>query len=358
MSAQYRPFMLARQGELAAAARLTPAVHQAIVPIFLVPPRPWDFDTESYSKSVADHLKPVPVKLSNARGTRDAFVDITLLDSDPLIGGKHPLEVLVDEADSLGLTLTPMTDTSSSSAQYKAIRDLHTRYQRGAGVRLAQEVWTTVDSAALAAVQRDTALQPTDIDVFVDFADAAGPVITAAVASEVAALQAAGYRSVTIGGAAFPNVAGVSRGVSEFDRTDWLTFEDVHARLSGAGDNEAPNYFDHLVLDPQSIDLGIDPRFMSISATFRYAIADKWLFAKGQLFKGQGGSGIGGAALPPALTVLRGHPKFGSPVGSQADVWIDEVIAGTATPGNPSKWREWATVRHIEVTESQVSSLI
>ncbi|WP_363316512.1 beta family protein [uncultured Microbacterium sp.] len=99
------------------------------------------------------------------------------------------------------------------------------------------------------------------------------------------------------------------------------------------------------------------PRFISISAAFRYTVTNDYLLAKGELFKGQGGSGKGGAALITPLDELTRHGEYATPVRSQADDWIEAVVDRTATPGNPGKWREWGTVRHIEVVAFQLSTL-
>lgn len=356
MSLHYRPFTLARQGELSALRSLSSSTHDAITPVFLIPPRQWDYDAGGFNKGMADHLAPLASKLHDARGSRLSFVDVSLLDSRAPVGGKHPLVRVVEETEGLGLPAIPMSSPGLDGADYAAVAGLHAAYGRGVAVRLTQEEWTTIDSTQLASVLSSTGLTMADADIFIDYDDAHGVVIQAAVEREVQALAAAGARSITAGGSAFPSVSGSDRGVTEIPRTDWTTFEGLHGRLKRAG-STLPDYFDYLVLDIESLNLAIDPRFMSISAAFRYATSEHWLFAKGALFKGQGGSGQGGAALPPALLTLQSHPLYGTPVVSQADSWISDVISGAATPGNPTKWREWATVRHIEVTENQLASL-
>lgn len=356
MVTHYKPFTLARQGELLAFRRLSQATHASLTPVFVVPPRQWDFDAGDFLKTIPDFLSPLPEKLFAARGARPAYLDVSLLDSEQTINSKHPLEMLVDEADSLGLPLIPLTGPNMTVDHYAAVTASHLKHGRGVAVRLNQDAWTTTNSAALTSVLRAVGLAPAETDIFINYSTASGPVLEAAIAAEFQALTRSGFRTVTVGGSAFPSVVGTAKGITELSRMDWVTFESVHRATLSAG-SVAPDYFDNLVLDPNSIELGVDPRFISISASFRYAVADRWLFTKGALFKGQGGSGLGGSALPPALAALLLHPNYGTPMTSQADVWIDDVVTQQTTPGNPTKWREWATVRHIEVTQHQLANL-
>ncbi|KQQ52097.1 beta family protein [Plantibacter sp. Leaf314] len=353
----YRPILLVRAGELAALKRLTATTQNSMTPAFLVPPRPWDFDKEAYSKSLADHLKGLPQKLADARGKRRAYVDLTLLDTEEDVHGTFPLTWMVDEAAKLGLELIPMTSPGRSTAHYAAVSAAHGKYGLGVAIRLAPAEWLTIDPSAINTLGATLGIPQSEVDVFSDFESESTAITSQSAYNELLALSRfAAFRSITTGGAGFPIVTGTPRGISELPRSEWQVFSSVHAKARAAG-TVKPDFFDYGILNPQSIDLGVDPRFMSISAALRYTIEDDWLLAKGELFKGQGGSGKGGAALPPALRVLAAHPAYRTPISSQADDWIDQVIAGTTTPGAPKAWREWGTVRHLEVVEHQLSIL-
>lgn len=351
MPKHYRPLTLARAGELAAVSHLAATSHAAITPIFLVPPREWDFESGKFAKTVPVHLSQLPTKLAGARGTHPAYLDAGLLDSEPEIGGLHPLEHLIREANTLNLPLTPATAPDRSAATDAAIRNLHADFGRGAAIVLDEAQWVTVDPSALSDALTRLALAPADVDIVVDYGTSDGRLVEAAAAAEVVALRALGdFRSLTLGGGAFPDLQGVPRGISTHPRTDWALWRNVVARLA-AGGHATPDYSDRLILRAESIELRIDPRFMSISASLRYTTENDWLFAKGELFKGQAGKGKGGAALKSPLAALISHPEYATPVRTQADDWIEAVDSGASTPGNPGKWREWGTVRHFEVME-------
>ncbi|MFD4958432.1 hypothetical protein [Microbacterium sp. NPDC058389] len=357
MGKTYRPFTLARAGELAALARINPATRSAVRPVFQVAPRAWDYENDRYSKTVPAHLAPLPDKLAAVWGGGAGYADVSMLDSEPIVDGQHPLEWLATKTSDAGVPLTPLVEASSSAAAKAAAASLHGTYKTGVGIRLPQVDWTTVDPARLTTLLIQLSVAPEAVDVFVDFEGAEGAVIEVAVNAEMASLRTLGqFRSITVGGAGFPDVNGVPRGTTEYPRKEWRIYSAVREKIASTGE-PIPDFFDNLVLKPDTIELGVDPRFISISAAFRYTVANDYLLAKGELFKGQGGSGKGGAALIAPLDELTRHAEYATPVRSQADDWIEAVVGGGATPGNPGKWREWATVRHIEVVAFQLSTL-
>jgi len=351
MPKHYRPLTLARAGELAAVNHLAATTHAAVTPIFQAPPRDWDFETSKFSKTLQAHLSQLPTKLFNARGAHPAYLDTGLLDTESPIHGLHPLEHLIREAQALGLPLAPATAPDRSADYDAAIRNLHSDYSRGAAVILDETQWVTVDASALPDTLARLKLSATDVDVVIDYGSSDGRLTEAAAVAEVLAVNALGdFRSVTLGGGSFPDLQGVARGITTHPRTDWTTWRNVIARLSADG-HGVPDYFDRLILRAESIELRIDPRFISISAALRYTTENDWLFAKGELFKGQAGKSKGGAALKSPLATLIKHPEYATPIRTQAEDWIEDVLSGAATPGNPGKWREWGTVRHVEVME-------
>lgn len=357
MAKHYRPLTLARAGELAAVGHLSVASQLAITPIFQVPPREWDFESGGYKKTLAAHISQLPGKLVNARGIYPAFLDTGLLDSEPMIHGLHPVEHLIREADALGLPLSPGVAPDRSPASDAAVRNLHADFGRGAAILLDETQWLTVAPSALPDTLARLGLTPTDVDVIIDYGASEGRLVEAAAVAEVIAVNQLGnFRSVTLGGGSFPDLQGVARGVTTHARADWTLWCNIVARLAKGG-HRVPDYTDRLILRAESIELRIDPRFMSISAALRYTTEDDWLFAKGELFKGQAGKGKGGEALKSPLTALVAHPDYATPVRTQAEDWIEAVLDGSATPGNPGKWREWGTVRHFEVTEHLLATI-
>lgn len=358
MAKHYRPFVLARAGELAGLGRLGMAEKSTIAPILRIPERAWDYENGRYSKTHEDHLKSVPDKLAAAWEHGNGYLDISLLEKDDPVAGLHPAEYLIREADARSVTLTALVSAASSAAHLAAAAGVHASTGSGVAIQLPQADWTTINPATLSGLMSTLSVVPGEVDIVVDFEGADGPVTVVALVSELASLRILGeFRSITVGGAAFPDLAGVPQGTTVFPRKEWLTFVEVQRRLQDH-DLPTPDFFDHVVQNPDLIELGVDPRFLSISATMRYSVSESWLIAKGELFKGRGTTSKGGAALITPLTALVRHPEYATPIRSLADDWIDAVVSGADTPGAPQKWREWATVRHLQVAAHQLSTVI
>lgn len=359
MAKHYRPFTLARAGELAALARVTASHRLAMTPVLRLPPVAWDFDKGGPSKTETAHIDAVLKRLGPVWNGSRAYIDLSLFASDAPVHGVHPLRHIVATAATEGVTLIPLLRADSSPALVSEAASLA---NNGLGIHLEQDAWVSVDPTQLPALLRSLRTTPADVDIFVDYQQGTGAIVRVAVDAELAALGVVGsFRSVTVGGSAFPQLTGVAHGTSEFEREDWLTYEDIRSRLADRG-GATPDFLDHVIQNPDLIDQQIDPRVLSISATFRYTVDEKWLVAKGHLFKGsktpRPGIPTGGAALINPLRVLQTHPEYATPVRSQADDWIDAVVAGTDSPGAPQKWREWGTVRHFEVTLHQLASRV
>jgi hypothetical protein len=357
MAKHYRPFLLARAGELAGLSRLDSAIRSSMSPVFRIPERAWDYESDRYQKTHEDHIAGVPDKLTSAWPAGHGYLDLSLLEKDDSVHGKHPLVYVIEEASSRSLDLTPLVASASTKAHLSATSTLHQIFGRGAAIQLPQADWTTINPTALRSLMSAISLAPHEIDIIIDFEGTDGPVAEIAVIAELASLRSLGdFRSLTVGGTGFPDLTGIPRGTTEYPRKEWAVYSAVQQKLLHQGIS-TPDFFDHAVQNPDLIELGVDPRFLSISATLRYTVSDKWLVAKGELFKGRGTKSKGGAALISPLAALVRHPEYSTPIRSLADDWIDAVIAKSETPGAPQKWREWATVRHVEVTVSELATL-
>ncbi|MDQ0895001.1 hypothetical protein QFZ26_002556 [Agromyces ramosus] len=274
------------------------------------------------------------------------------MDSDDAIFGQHPLRWLVEQARMRELDATPVVAPESSMEHVGAVNDLDAAYASGAGVRLQPRSWPSVDRAALDGLLEVLVMAEPDIDLFLELGESSGPIAERAAIAEVNAVAAAhDFRSISVGVSAFPDLAGVARGVSEFSRSDLEVFLTVRDEV-----NVEIGFADTAIQRADQVDLGVDPKLLTISAVLRYTTADHWLIAKGGLFKASGGRSEGGAALVPALDLLVGHSEYRTPFGTEADDWIDQVRASSASPGNPQTWRKWGTLRHLRVTASQLAT--
>lgn len=355
----YRPTIILKMGERQAMETLESEYHDRFTPILLVPPRVWDYDTSSHQKTTVNHLQKLPVEMFKSRGKRKAFIDTRHLDEpDTLVDGTHALQWLVDEAADLGQTLIPVVALDSTSETVISAANVARKRGQGAALRVQLKSNVSVGSKEFAQLLTDLELPPTDIDLILDLAsDVVNELATKATLPDLMAINEFGnWRSLTVAGAAFPNDAPQGRGVHEVHRADWSTVRRINFSLRNLGLREVD--FSDYVISGDAPGLDIDPKFLTISATFRYTNGGQWLFSRGELYKASGGRGLGGSAMVGTIDLLRQYAKYQAEPHSQIHDWFEGVVDGATSGGNPTVWRKWATYHHIRTVLDQLSNPI
>jgi hypothetical protein len=97
---------------------------------------------------------------------------------------------------------------------------------------------------------------------------------------------------------------------------------------------------------------------MQNSATLRYTALDKFLFPKGELFRGRGTTGLGAAAVPPIAHLVANDPNFLGAGHCDTDQWIVDVAAGAVTGSNPEMWRRRGTQHHLQLVTEQLANFV
>lgn len=354
----YRPILLARTGERQGLQDLTDEDHGRFTPIFVAPPRAWNFQTETVDKTLTQHLEKLPAEFGKARGGRDAYIDLCFLTEDlSPVDGMHPLQWLYEHTLEEGVNLIPVVSANSPGDLIAAARDLHSAEDMGVCLRLLPADWPSADPKAFKELLDKLEVGPADVDLVLDLGeDTATHLTLRALAPEIVWARANGsWRSLTVAGAGMPAPKDLpGKGINVLERTDWLTYRQVSSFSASSG-IEVPDYSDYGVANYDPV-LEVDPRMMNISATFRYTTHEVWLFGRGDLFKGNGGRGLGGAAVAPMLSKLRAHTLYSETTRDLANDWIDTVVDQGASGGQPTVWRRWATYHHIKTVVGQLSS--
>lgn len=353
----YVPVVLTKRGERRALADLSPSVKGGLTPLFEVAPIDWDFNLDEPAKTIDAHLRALGDELAACWGSDRAFIDMRFIEpTERMADGSHPLDWLIAQANAAGATLLPSVSPGRDAAYRAAAARCVARDERGACVRLATGEWPSATGGAqLDGLLSELAITPAEIDLVLDLAEdvaASSGLALTAVRNELNALPyATEWRTVTITGAGFPkDLSGVGRGLSVVERTEWTLYQDL---LAGAATSVVPQFGDYGVAHPDPI-LNIDPRLLSISAAFRYTIEKAWLVAKGELFKGPGGSGKGGAAALPVAAAIAADSRFAGAAHCAGDAWIAAV---PGSGGNPEAWRRVATTHHLTHVAEAVAKL-
>jgi hypothetical protein len=353
----YVPVLLTRRGERSALADLTEDVRSKMTPLFAVHPIDWNYETDAPSKNVDDHIASLGSKLATSWGVNRAFIDLVHLDmAEHDDKRRHPLDVIIEDAESAGLPLVPVVSPLRDPHYLSAAGRSHATNGRGICIRLNPPDWPAGrgNTEELEDLMKLLDVQPDQVDLVLDLGhEVHSGLADVLVRAELGSLvHADSWRSVTLVAGAFPkDLANMPKNtITSVERLDWQLYTEV------AGEGARPPCFgDYGVAHPDPF-VGTDPKLMSISAAIRYTVADDWLVAKGGLFKGQGGSGRGGDALIPAAGLLAEHEEFCGRDFCAGDRWISQVAQAGAGGGNPERWRRVATNHHLTFVTGQIAS--
>ncbi len=359
-SQHYVPILLAKRGERSAVRDLDAGSKAALTPMFVVAPVDWNFDTDAPAKSIDSHLGALPRDLSECWGTREAFVDLLFLDEAATMqSGQHALVWLTAEAAKHNLPLVPVTSPGRSHMYQQAVADVHGRDGRGVCLRLAPADWPSATGMAeIDSLLGAIGVRPNEVDLVLDLGSdvvTAPGLALAATRTEIAVLpHVHNWRTLTVAGAGMPKGMGdLPRGLNEVDRCEWLLYQGL---VRGPALARVPTFGDYVIAHPDPT-VGIDPKFMMISAALRYTDGDVWLVPKGELYKARAGRGFGGAAVPPIADVVVQDHRFMGIQHCTGDQWIHDAANNNNAGGSPETWRRQGTVHHLTAVTGQIATL-
>lgn len=349
---RYVPILFTKKAELTAVSDLPPAVQSCITPLFVVHPQEWDYDTGSLKKTVDGHLAKLPAALVAAWGSGEAFVDLQQISDAPTSDGRHPLEWIMDETLALGLELTPVCSPDRTAAYLNAVGTVVSKHATGICLRLTVNYWPgSTGSTDVDALLIRYGLSKSEVHLLLDIEGEAGNTAFSALSAEMRLLPGlSDWASLTIAGSSRPSILP-GKGVHELDRAEW----DTYRRLRKAATLRTPSYGDYGIGAIETIS--IDPRVMSISGKITYTVGDISLFARGELFKGQAGRGIGGDSVIEPCRLVRSHTQFRGGSHCAFDQWIEDVADAMTAGSSPGTWLKFGTHHHLITVVEQIASL-
>jgi len=355
-SSHYVPILLTKAGELQALRSVPGQARDRFTPLFAVPHVAWDYDADDWKESLDEHLGGLPAKLLQAWGTRVAWVDLLLVDDDGLMAdGRHPLVWLTGEARALGLPLLPVVSPTRSDAYRAAAAAVVARDHGGVGLRLQIPEWPiNATAVTVETLLTELGITPDQADLILDLGAQTGPLALTVLRQQLATLPNLGqWRALIVASAGMPEDMPTGSGIHVLPREDWLLYGRL---LTSPVLTREPTFGDYAIssLEPAP---DLDPKVMSLSATLRYTSGDHWLIAKGGLFKGPGGSSLGGSAMQPVAANLRAHSAYLGSAHCPCERWLEDVVTGTVSGGNPTVWRRHATLHHLVVVTDQLAML-
>jgi len=355
MKTVYVPILKGKKGELDALAGLKSSTKELIQPLIEIPPVPWNFIEEEYTKSVSDHVAPLGRNLTASwANTPPIYLDSNIIDN---VNG-HASNALLAVANSINpleLKIIPVTGIDRESIQVNATKTVAQRNSEGACIRIEREDMNRADlSTEIDNLVERMDIPIDQIDLLIDMQHLTDDQTSLYAMAVMGVLFSLGdvvnnFRSLTIAGASFPpDMSNVSQNSSEkIPRKELELWNTICSRLQK---NKWPRFGDYAVSHPTLPS--IDPRIMSPSASIRYTIQAEWLILKGRSLRRFKFDQF--HALSKAL--INSSEFYGKDF-SEGDAFIHkcgtDFESGT---GNLTTWRFVGTNHHIESVTQQLAS--
>lgn len=349
---RYVPILKGKKGEFDALGTLEPSSKQRITPLLEVFTVPWDWDTDTPSKSLEDHLDSALRQLADGWGPDlPLWLDTLWLDPDAQAGGVPALEYLFDGARGEIFAL-PVGGPGRPVGHTASVAAVHSVDQRGAVLRLDPEDLGDPGAltAAVGAWLQTVGVNPSQVDLVVDFSaitSALAPSVTLAATAVIPTLPfLRDWRSFTLASGGFPTdlTSVKAQSVDRLPRSDWALWETVSSRSMP----RLPAFGDYAIGHAELTDP--DPRTIRPSATIRYTADDVWVIVKGRWVR------YGYDQFHDASLTLMAQPEWMSNGHCDGCAFIDACAAGGPT-GNLTTWRRVGTVHHLTQTAEQLASL-
>ncbi|MBY3988005.1 hypothetical protein HQO84_18590 [Rhodococcus fascians] len=351
---RYVPVLFTKRSELNAVGDLPSSIKDAMTPVFVVHPQEVDFDSGGLKKSMHAHVEKLPKALVDAWGTGGAFIDLVNLSDEPMSDGSHPLVWLLRECATLGLDLTPVVSPDRSTNYLASVVSLLAGATSQVAFRLTANQWPgSTGPASVDALLRTLGLQASDVHVLLDIEGEAGNTAYSALSAELRLMPTIQqWTSLTVVGSSRPAPANLpGKGIHEMERVEWTTYKRIRNGLPP----RIPSFGDYGIAAIETVS--VDPRVMSIAGKITYTVEDISLFAKGELFKGQAGSGIGGDSVVEPCRLVSLHRLFLGRGHCLFEGWIEDVANRSVAGSSPGTWLRHGTHHHLIHSVEQIASL-
>lgn len=329
---RYVPFLRTKSGEVGALQHLTVAARARIFPVFHLVQAP----PANFLGGLLQAVPGMPLALDGlynlaTNGTPAAFVS------------------MFNGLGQGGMPVIPSVECDAPATYMTALRPLVGRYAPGLVVKATLAQLATVQNWVVAQ-----SWQPSLVDLCIvagHAADFAPPLFQSLVLNTLTTAfpSPAAWRSVTLAASAAPrDYSSLPTGRTLVPRLDWLLWSTIVPRLP----QPLLHYGDYGVSHP---DLTEPPGVAMVRATVsvRYAISADWIFLKGVATSGPTGRQMGAQYAAHARTLVNDQ-QFGGVPGCWADQRIQQIAAGSSTPGNRATWVTLNVNRHLSLVAHQL----
>lgn len=343
----YLAILKGKKGEYAALGDLDPGTRTKVTPLFQLRSKKGD---EAAVAELATAVKDL-------RTGWDPEPPM-LLDGDWMANQEWGLWRALEAVHSHGRPALPVTGVGRSTEYQRAVKRAVETWHEGVVLRVRREDFAQSEGIErlLERLLSDLGVVPAQVDLILDLRSLQEAHLAA---DEIAAIgmlnqlpHIGEWRHLALAG------TGMAASVSSFPRNEitplrrleWWLYQGVRNQRHNI--RRLPTFGDYGINHPDQVEDSTDPKFMRPTAHLRYATENDWLIVKTRTVDSGGID-----ALPELFRALMKRPEYQCLGTSSADRWVDEVSKGSASPGNPTTWRQHGTGRHLTVSTRQLSNL-
>lgn len=351
----YIPCLRWKQGEYQALFTLSPIARNSIMPLIEIAEIGFDFETQTASKTIDEHLLNFAKRVKEKWGRKECFIDSRYIESSKFISsGQDTTVYIFNELRSMGISAIPVVALQNYQRYKDVITQVITADNRGLCLRVNIEDAIKGDfDRVINNILKCYGLAKEQCDLIIDlgapnfkpiqgFADLLLSIIKSLPNLDL-------WRSFVILSTSFPpSLSGLKPGSSIISRDEWLLYKILATNLREAG-LRVPNFSDYGIAHPDLLQ--VDMRIVKPNASVRYTINDNWLIAKGQNVRKYGYDQY----KYLCGLIVNSSYFYGEPF-SEGDKYIYRCARGEISTGNLSTWRKIGTNHHIEMVVRDIAN--
>jgi hypothetical protein len=353
----YIPCLRWKQGEYQAIHNLSSTTRDSIAPIIEVSELGYDFETQTNSKTIDEHLSSFATRVKDNWGIKKCFVDMHYIEpSEHMSDGQNPGAFIFSDLRSKSVMAIPVIRMREDPQNLSAIRETVNIDKRGLCLRAKiDEIAREGFEIALEDLLWHYGVDINQCDLIIDLVSPnfdpidRFAIVLMKIIQNMPHLN--DWRSFGLIGTSFPqSLQGCPQGITIINRNEWCLYKLLVANLMKIG-ARLPCFGDYAIHHPKI--LKIDPKIMKPSAGIRYTIKDNWLIAKGRTLKIHGY----GQFRELSLSIINSGNYSGKDF-SEGDNYIFKCANGIAKTGSLSTWRRVGTNHHIEMVVRDVANFV
>lgn len=299
--------------------------------------------------SFKEKIPTIPEEILSSWGGSPAFLDLSLIYTNPLIA--EGFNKILTTGENLGLYLIPVVNLSSDEEIKKIVSSASKKYNHGLCLRLVPADFSDIGSLVqkISNFLETFSLSESDVDLLVDLKDKNDEYFNYIDLSQKIP-NLLEWRTFIFASGAFPvDLSDCELGENYRPRSDWNSWIDLK---NSSKLQRYPTFADYTIQHPiykESV------RFFAPSASIKYTLTNDWLIMRGS--KGRNEHYVANAYE------LTHNEKFKNLFRGANFSFGDNYIIekgqdlNTEKPGNTKDWLVVGINHHLSCTIDQIANL-